>query len=164
MLEELEQKAEAYARIRNAQIIDRLGAGVQGMVFVFVGNMAREHYAVKVHQHHEPYQRECAVYRRLVELQVELVDGFHVPRFIRSNDEWMAIEMTIVTKPYVLDFAGAYLDNKPEFSEEIWTDMEEKGRDNFGARWPTVQRILMEFEKFGVFLLDPSPSNIAFRD
>jgi hypothetical protein len=30
--------------------------------------------------------------------------------------------MTIVTRPDVLDFAGAYLDMPPEFSEEVMTD------------------------------------------
>ena len=134
------------------------------MVFVFVDNVTKGRYAVKVHQHQEPYRRECAVYRRLMEHAVERVQGFHVPKFIHSNDELMVIEMTIVTQPYVLDFAGAYLDTNPEFSEDIWADWEESRRESFGARWTIVQRVLVEFESLGVFLLDPSPSNIAFRD
>ncbi len=141
-----------------------LGSGVQGMVFVFVANGQNDRYAVKVHRHREPYDRECAVYHRLRERGVAQEQGFHVPRFLRSNDEWMAIEMTIVTKPYVLDFAGAYLDGRPEFSEDTWAEWEERRREDCGERWTSVQGILREFEGIGVFMLDPSPGNIAFRD
>jgi hypothetical protein len=164
MREELEQKAESYASLRNARITDHLGAGVQGIVFVFTSNSKRERYAVKIHQHREPYQRECAVYARLKELAISRVLDFHVPRIIRSDDAWLAIEMTIVTQPFVLDFASAYLDAKPQFSEDILNDWEARAREKFGHRWPTVQRVLMEFEESGIYLLDPTPGNIAFRD
>jgi len=32
--------------------------------------------------------------------------GFHVPQLLGADDELMAIEMTIVSPPYLLDFAG----------------------------------------------------------
>jgi hypothetical protein len=41
----------------------------------------------------------------------------------------MVIEMTIVSRPFVLDFAGAYLDSPPEFSAEIWSEWEAEKRD-----------------------------------
>ena len=36
--------------------------------------------------------------------------------------------------------------------------------EQFGTRWPDVRRVLDVFEEFGVYLLDVSPSNIAFAD
>ena len=75
----------------------------------------------------------------------------------------MALEMTVVAPPYVLDFAGAYLDFPPEFSDEIWADWERKNQEQFGADWPMAQMILGELQDFGIHMHDPSPSNIRFR-
>jgi len=164
MLEELKHNAETYARVRTARIIDELGFGVHGNVYLFLDLISKGRYAVKAHRHREAYARERDVYHRLRENHIETVRSFHVPRFIRSHDELRIIEMTIVTKPHVLDFGAGYLDHRPEFSEEVWADWEEKTRDRFGARWAVVEEILAEFEQLGVFLLDPTPDNIAFLD
>ena len=72
--------------------------------------------------------------------------------------------MTIVQRPFILDFAGAYLDFRPEFPAEIWADWEVEKREQFDKRWPMVRRILDAFEEMGIYLLDVSPSNIAFLD
>ena len=62
-----------------------------------------------------------------------------------------------------MDFAGAWIDDKPpEFSDEVWSEWEKEKIEQFGPRWPTVQRVLAEFRAFGVHLLDVSPGNIAF--
>jgi hypothetical protein len=42
-----------------------------------------------------------------------------VPEPIAYDDELLAIEMTVVTRPFVLDFGGAFLDHLPGFSEEV---------------------------------------------
>jgi len=68
----------------------------------------------------------------------------------------MAIEMTIVMPPFVVDFASASLDVSIEFSEEIWADWERTKQEQFGLQWETVQAILIELSH----MLDPSPSNI----
>jgi len=72
--------------------------------------------------------------------------------------------MTIVKRPFVLDFAGAHLDARPEFSAEIWADWEAEKREQFEDRWPMVEKILAAFEEFGIYLLDVSPGNIGFVD
>lgn len=90
--------------------------------------------------------------------------GFHVPQLIRFDDELRVIEMSIVTRPFVLDFAGAYLDAPPEFPEEIWSDWEAEKREQFEKRWPVVQSVLAALEDLGVHMIDVSPSNIAFVD
>ena len=70
----------------------------------------------------------------------------------------------LVRQPFVLDFAGAHLDTRPEFAADVWADWEAEKREQFDKRWPMVQRMLEAFENIGIYLLDVSPGNIAFRD
>jgi hypothetical protein len=81
------------------------------------------------------------------------------------DHELLAVEMSIVSRPYVLDFGGAVLgDDPPEFPDEVWAHWEQDKREQFGPRWPTVQRVIAGFRGTGIHLLDVSPGNIAFRD
>jgi hypothetical protein len=64
----------------------------------------------------------------------------------------------------VLDFAGAYLDKQPEFSEEIWAEWEAEKRELFGPRWQTVEMVLAALRKLDIYIVDISASNIAFVD
>jgi len=84
--------------------------------------------------------------------------------FFGFDDELRVIEMTIVARPFVLDFAGAYLDVRPEFPEDVWIAWEAEKREQFEQRWRVVQAILEGFEEFGIYLLDVTPGNIAFLD
>jgi len=118
--------------------------------------------AIKALNSADFYLRERVVYERLREVGVFEVLGFHVPQLIRADDQLWVIEMTIVTRPFVLDFAGAYLGRRPEFSEEIWAEWEAQKRDQFGPRWRTVERVMSAFEELGIYLLDITPNNIAF--
>jgi len=74
------------------------------------------------------------------------------------------IEMSIVTRPFVLDFAGAYLDAPPAFPDEIWTDWEAQKSEQFDIRWPKVQAVLAALTDLDIHMVDVSPSNIAFLD
>jgi hypothetical protein len=47
------------------------------------------------------------------------MEGFHVPEVTRCNDAILVIELTLVTRPFVLDFARACLDFPPDFSLEV---------------------------------------------
>jgi len=87
-----------------------------------------------------------------------------VPEMTDFDDNLRILEMTIVKRPFVLDFAAAYLDQRPEFPPEIWTEWEAEKREQFEDRWPIVQRILDSFEEVGIYLTDVSPANIAFSD
>jgi hypothetical protein len=71
--------------------------------------------------------------------------------------------MTVVKPPFVLDFAGAYLDFAPEFSDEIWEEWTRKNDEQFGSDWPMARVILDELQDLGIHMHDPSPSNICFR-
>jgi len=90
--------------------------------------------------------------------------GFHVPQFIGADDALCVIEMTVVTRPFALDFAGAYLDQPPVFPNEAWEAWEAEKRDQFDFRWATVRRVLDALEELDIYMVDVSPSNIAFAN
>lgn len=118
---------------------------------------------MKFHRHAAPYEREKLAYERLCELKLTSVRGFHIPQFLDYDDVSLTIEMTVVPRPFVLDFAATWLDEPPEFPEDAWHESLEK-REQFGERWPEVQRVLAVLRSYGLFMFDVSPTNIAFRD
>ena len=111
------------------------------------------------------YRRELAVYERLKEAGIRELLGFAVPQLIRADDELLALEMTVVERPYVLDFAGAYLDQSaPRFDDEVWETWEADKHEKFGLRWPEVQAVLAALKSYGIEMLDVNPGNVAFGD
>jgi len=161
--EELLEKASAYANAHGATIGARLGFGIHGIVLVLKSQSKPAATALKVHSFAEPYFREQRAYERLRDAGITRMRGFDVPQLVARNDELLALEMTIVSPPFVLDFAGAHLDFPPEFSQEVWEDWSRKNEEQFGLDWPEAQAILAEFEEIGLYVLDPSPSNLRFR-
>ena len=87
-----------------------------------------------------------------------------VPQLLGCDNELWVIEMTIVTRPFVLDFAGAYLDQPPEFSDEVLSDWRAQKEEDFGSHWPEVQAIIRALESYGVFMSDVNPGNVSFGD
>jgi hypothetical protein len=162
MNENLIPNSRAYAARRQLEIAEPLGSGKDGVVLVTKHKVKAAGVAIKVLRFDESYLREKQVYERLTKLEVSKVVGFNVPRLLGSDDGLRVLEMTIVKRPFVLDFAGAYLDARPEFSEEVWAEWEVEKREQFEAQWPQVRRVLDEFEGMGIYLLDVSPGNIAF--
>jgi len=156
------QNALAYAAQHQLELAERLGFGVHGIIFVAGNKSEGGRTAVKVHRESEPYLRERAVYERLKRAGVTGILGFNVPQFIRAHDNLLVIEMSIVTRPFVLDFAGAYLDARPDFSDEIWAEWESGKREQFDVRWPKVQAVLAALEALDIYMVDVSPGNIAF--
>ncbi len=162
MNESLISNISVYASQRQLQIVESLGSGKDGIVLVGKGEKEPARVALKAHRFAELYLREKAVYARLQQAAVSAVLGFNVPELLGSDDGLRVLEMTIVKRPFVLDFAGAYLDERPDFPVEVWTDWEAEKREQFEDRWPEVQRLLDAFQAMGIYLLDVSPSNIAF--
>lgn len=119
--------------------------------------------AIKAHNTSISYARELACYNRLHTLNVSEICGHHVPQFLAHHDELWVIEMTIVTLPFLLDFAGAYLDWPPEFSDDVLAQWQHDKAEQFGIRWPHVQNILAILEhQYDIFMIDVHPGNIAF--
>ena len=161
---ELLQRAFEYCQRTGLQLGPRLGFGVHGSVFSARNQTRTGRSAVKVHDRERFYRRERDVYRRLADEGIDSILGFDVPRLLNADDELWVIEMTIASPPFVLDFAGAYLDEPPDYPEDVWAEWEQDKRDQFGDRWPTVQAILRRLQGFGVFLADVTANNIRFAD
>ena len=120
MEEILVQNAQAYASQHQLQLAERLGFGIHGIIFVAEGKSTPGKTALKVHRSVEPYLREREVYERLRDAGVNEILGFNVPQLIRFDDQLLIIEMSIVARPFVLDFAGAWPDTPPGFPDETW--------------------------------------------
>jgi hypothetical protein len=101
------RRAEEYCRWTGKRLGPELGFGVHGIVFTLESQSAARRAAIKIHERERYYLRERDVYRRLAEVGLTSVQGCTVPEMIRSDDELWIIEMTVVTPPYLLDFAGA---------------------------------------------------------
>jgi len=154
---------DEFASRRGLRRIGWLGSGIHGSVFTVEDNDRTGVFAVKIHEAGVPYQRERDVYERLMEVAILDVRGFRIPRLLAGDDELPAIEMTIVKPPWVLDFAGAWLDFPPRFSEEVMAEWRRKNEEQFGEDWPMAQLVLGDLEDMGIHMLDPTPSNICFR-
>jgi len=156
--------AAAYTAKHQLRLVERLGFGIHGTVHVAEHEGNQDQSAIKALNSAEFYLRERTAYERLHDAGISEVLGFHVPQLIRTDDDLWVIEMTIVTRPFVLDFAGTHLDRRPEFSDEIWADWQSQKREQFGAHWRTVERVISAFEELGIYLMDVTPNNIAFAD
>jgi hypothetical protein len=158
--EEVEARAMRYANSRKLTLVDQLGFGVHGIVW-----STDRTSAVKVHAPDTiHYGRERDIYLRLQEHSVSIAAGFHVPELVDFDDELRAIEMAIVQPPFVLDFAGAYLDAPPDFSEEVWAEWRAAKEEQFGRNWPKARAVLAALKRFAVYMGDVSPSNICCQE
>ena len=164
MDEELDSLFQRYASKRDIKLGERLGFGVHGTVFAAQDNTKPGFFAVKFHREQRPFNQECRVYERLGEEQITQILGLNVPQLLGTDEEFRAIEMTIVRSPFLLDFADARLDEAPDFSEDVLQQWEEDKAEIFGARWPEVIRIRAALEALGVYLLDINPRNISFPE
>lgn len=139
-----------------------LGAGKDGTVY-FVSGGDRVARAVKVFQRDDLYRQEARVYQRLAEHGVKRLAGHSVPVLVDHDDELGVIEMTVVTPPYILDFASCALDAAPVFPSHVVREREAHWLSVFGMeRWRRVQGILSALRRMGIHYMDPNKKNIAF--
>ena len=140
-----------------------LGTGVGQDGFVLRSDRAT---AVKFFDRSERFLRELEVYRILTSKGIRKVAGHTVPRFVRADEQLLAIEMTIVNRPFVLDFAGAKQPHEvPDFDPEIIEEHMEHLRELFEERWADALHVAEMFRQAtGFVLLDIHPGNIAFGD
>ncbi len=158
------RNAQSYADLHGLQLAERLGFGIHGTIFAAKNNIKAGKTAIKALHEGEFYLRERNAYQRLHAAGISEIAGFNVPQLIRFDDKLLIVEMTVVARPFLLDFAGAYLDAPPEFSEEIWNEWESEKREQFESRWPIVQGALAALEDLDIYMVDVSPTNIAFLE
>ena len=157
--------AAAFASRNRLMVMEVLGAGIHGCVYLMQRPKAIGGTALKVFQYEAFFRREVAVYERLMAASVHGIRGFAVPQLIGTDEQLLALEMTVVGRPFVLDFAGAFLDDQaPEFDREVWEAWEDENREAFGDRWREVNAVLEILEGHGIHMLDVNPGNIAFAD
>jgi hypothetical protein len=153
-----ETRVRRYAQSRGVQLIRSLGAGYDGSVFE-----TNNGTAVKLFQFAELYERERDVYLRLFEREMFEVCGCHIPRLVDYDNSLWVIEMEIVQPPFVLDFAGAYLDRRPVYPPDVLEEWEAEKIEQYGGDWPTVRLIMAKLAGIGIYLADVKPGNITFR-
>jgi hypothetical protein len=146
----------------HVRFIEKLGDGKDGRVA-----KTNEGQAVKFLLESEIYRRELRAYHILRIKGIDDINGFQIPRLIRSDDALRAIEMSIVRPPFILDFAAAYTIEEHDrfaFDEDVVQERESHWAEIFGDRWAAVQTICNEFtSRTGLILLDLSLNNIRFE-
>ena len=163
--EEIWERANLFAAEYGRNLIGQLGHGYDGSVFA----TARQS-AIKVLRFQRLYERERDVYLRLHSQSVVDVAGFAVPQLIHHDDRlWIVemgiVEMGIVSPPFVLDFAGAYLDRRPDYPDDVMEEWQAEKLEQFGdERWEFVQNIMAHFARMGIYLADVKPGNISFAE
>ncbi|HXY35796.1 MAG TPA: hypothetical protein VEI07_16295 [Planctomycetaceae bacterium] len=152
-------RLSSYAVRTGRTLTAKLGWGSEGVVYATDAKTA-----IKSYRHRSLYENERNVYFRLRDRAVNSVLQFAVPRLIANDDELLALEMSIVSPPFILDFAGAYLDRPSPFSDEELQEWQAEKAELFGKRWPEVRRAYYAFQSFGILLNDLKLGNVSFPD
>ncbi len=164
MDEDILELAKAFCNAHQVQIGEALGFGIHGRVWVGESPMMGA-LAIKIFRMKSHYLRERDAYRRLAEYEVTSICGCRVPQLVIEDDEFLALGITIVKRPFVLDFAGSQLDWPLDFEPEIMAAWMAEKEAQFGEDdWPVVLEILGELESMGIYLTDITPSNISLID
>ncbi|MEZ6128328.1 MAG: hypothetical protein R3C59_06580 [Planctomycetaceae bacterium] len=154
------ERMQRYAADRQIGLIERLGQGYDGVVVSTSNATALKSFAFE-----RLFARELEVYQRLQEHRIDDVHGFAVPGLVDFDTGLWVLEMEIVSPPFVLDFAGAYLDRAPDYPPEVMEEWEADKCEQFGdERWETVRIVMFAFQRMGIYLADVKPGNIMFLD
>jgi hypothetical protein len=157
------ERAKTYANSRriSLQLEAPIGYGMDGSIW----HTSRQS-VVKTFEREKNYQDEVECYRRFATRQILTIAGFVIPDLIDCDDELLALEMSIVRPPFLLDFGKVYLDAPPPYwnDSEIMGHWHDEGRENFGKRWSKVLSVIRILEGFGIYYVDPKPGNIMFAD
>ena len=129
--------AASYATNRGRSLLRFLGDGNDGAVWE-----SNQQTAIKALERRDSYFRERDAYLRLQDQTIVDIQGFAVPLLVDFDDTKQIVEMTVVFPPCILDFAKAYVDSPPDFSEEVLWDWYEGTADLFDGDWDTVQSLL----------------------
>jgi hypothetical protein len=153
----------AYELLTGQSLVGCLGPGPGQDGFVMESSALT---AVKFFDREERFNREAEVYSLLQDKDMRIVAGHNIPRLINVVPSLRILEMTIVARPFVLDFAGAKLPHEvPDFDEEIMAEHHDHLRELFGDRWTEALHVAEMFRlATGYMLLDIHPGNIAFAD
>lgn len=160
ILPELIANANQFAQHHGIILTGILGAGKDGSVW-----QTDRITAVKIHATESSYIIERNAYMRLRELDVASVAGFSIPILCHYDDQLRAIEMSIVTPPYLVDFASAIFDIEPDFIEDDGHTFEDFIRHRFDDRAEAVLDLYYELAaRTGIYLPDMHSQNVKFSN
>lgn len=156
-------RVREYESRHGCQLLEYLGAGPGQDGFVLRSNRIT---AVKFFDRLDRFKREHEIYRILQARGIHQIAGHAVPEFMDVDEDLRVIEMTIVDRPFLLDFAGAKrLAEVPDFEPHVIEEHESHLRELFGERWIDAVHVAEAFRRLtGFVLLDIHPGNIAFAD
>jgi len=99
--------------------------------------------ALKIFLYEQLYRQERDVDLRFRDRKVSQIDRFQLPRVVDFDEVLLIVEMTIVSPPFILDFAGVRLDVPIEFEPEIIAEWLAEKQEQFEVDWPTVRSALV---------------------
>lgn len=162
----MSDRIDEYCRRRGLKLLDRLDAANRnkdGEIHLVYG--AGGVSVLKGHHRKESYWAERDCYIRLRECDIHEVNGFQVPEFLGHDEELLVIEMSLVSPPFIVDFASAHLDEPPDWIEDEAHTFYDFVFAKFGDRTDQVMALHHElFQRAGVYLCDLHPDNIKFDD
>lgn len=144
----LEKNARAYAALfgLEADFETPLGYGNDGTVW-----KTERRTAIKAFDRKRKYELELACYQRFASEDVVHIGEFAVPALIAHDADLMIVEMTLVSPPYVIDFAKVWLDKAPDFPDDSIAERLAQAEEDFGADWPAVCGLLWTLKtRFGI--------------
>jgi hypothetical protein len=151
-MEDIKYRLAAFAQANNLELIRQIGFGIHGLAMLADNRDQLLVSVVKVFESTEPYERERDVYLRLQEAGATSLAGCSVPQFIGASDQHLTIWITLVDRPFCLDFAAAYLDGLPRYFPPMGEEWEAEKLAQFGAEdWSKVLRVLDELESYGIW-------------
>lgn len=156
----LEARLRAYARRHGRKYLKRpVGQGTDGKIWATDRNTV-----IKVFEREANYRTELRCYQRLMEKRVHEIDGLAVPSMESHDDLLMALEISLVHPPYLLDFGKAYVDEPSPYTPAQLAEWRESWAQYFPTcDLPRVHKVLRILQSHGIEYLDPKPSNIRFR-
>lgn len=152
---------ELYTVKQDLSLIKHLGNGADGIVY-----LTDRSTAIKALRDERLYQNELMTYQRLQSRGVIKVGRFNVLQLVNHDPELLVIEMTFVVPPFVVDFAGVYLDRPPAYQNEpeIMNQWEADKSEQFGDDWPEVKLLMWELRQtYRIYLNDVKPGNVTVR-
>lgn len=156
--EEIGERVSQDAAEQGRLIIGQLRYGYDGIVFE-----AERQSAFKVLRLVRMHEHERDIYLRLYSRLIRDVAGFAVPQLTHHDDHLWGVDMGIVSPPFMLDFAGAYLAQRPDYPDDVLEEWQDEKLEQFGAdRWDAVQEMMAHFAGMGIYLADVKPGNIMF--
>ena len=153
---EMAARQKLYLDAQAIETEGLLGWGMDGTVW-----RTSRKTALKLHRSRSYYRQERDVYLRLRHHSLYRLAGFSIPVLYHYDDSCLALELLIVERPFVLDFAEATLDTPfAEIDDPAW--LNERAR-RFGSDWPDVQRLLNALRQYGIYFRDIHTGNISIR-